>query len=453
MKRHLLFLISLVFWLAIACANGETTTSCPDCPEEVVTEIVEVPVTVIAQETVVVEKEITVPITKEVEIEVTRVVTVEVPQTIVVTTVVTETIVDCTLCEQTTEGILDILARFDNFTTLSLLLEMSGLNDLVDGEESITLFAPTDGAFERMAALHEYESAEYLSEFLLDESFILETLVLHHMSIPDQHPLMADETPRELRTLDDNGLTLISKQDKTKVDYAQVVSGETQLSNGTMFAIDQVLLDIALREVDESGSIGDAEVRIPYRQGESLPIGDGLLVPNNELMRSAVQFASDYLSEQDVRINTARTVALDDFGISILTAPVSPDSLGAQADSLEELMELSPIIGLTVVQQLLSSALFMAAVDMSTSVYAKQLVFAEGDSPTDWYIRYIDLGDPEADIIQLPALIDDQIVFEGEIPTAAIYYGSQYCLYTIGKFQWCTWCYPFTADSVPACRK
>lgn len=141
--------------------------------------------------------------------------------------------------EATTEAtgtLLDVAAGNESFTTLIAAVEAADLVDELSSEQSYTIFAPTDEAFE---ALPE----GMLEELMLPENKSLLVQFLAYHIVPNE-VMSADATSGEVSTVAGAplALTIDEATGAIMVNEATVVTPDITASNGVIHGIDQVLL-------------------------------------------------------------------------------------------------------------------------------------------------------------------------------------------------------------------
>lgn len=131
-------------------------------------------------------------------------------------------------------SIWDITKRHNSFSTFSLLLEVTDLDETLKSDQQITVLAPTEEAFN---SLGEGSLVELLKE---DNRWILEELLLSHV-IPDIHP-SEDLMDGETRPTLSGRRLIISRDSQLKVSNATVTTADITASNGIVHVVDQVIL-------------------------------------------------------------------------------------------------------------------------------------------------------------------------------------------------------------------
>ncbi|MBE9136772.1 fasciclin domain-containing protein [Nodosilinea sp. LEGE 07088] len=132
--------------------------------------------------------------------------------------------------------VAEVAASSDEFSTLALAVEAADLTAALSSDGPITLFAPTNEAFE---ALPEGT----LDKLLLPENQDLLRQVLTYHVVPEQIAA-ADIITEEVPTAEGNPLAL-QVDDATGdvlVNEAMVVTPDIQASNGIIHGINQVVL-------------------------------------------------------------------------------------------------------------------------------------------------------------------------------------------------------------------
>ena len=118
------------------------------------------------------------------------------------------------------------------FSTLLAAVEAAGLADALTGDASLTVFAPTDEAFDKLP--------EGTVEALLQDIPKLKNILTYHVV---EGSVSAEDVVRlnSAKTL--NGLDLaIQAGDSVKINDATVVNADVKADNGVIHVIDTVLL-------------------------------------------------------------------------------------------------------------------------------------------------------------------------------------------------------------------
>lgn len=140
------------------------------------------------------------------------------------------------------DTVVDVAASSEEFSTLAQAVEAADLTEALSATGPITLFAPTNEAFEALP-----EGA--LDELLLPENQeLLRQVLTYH--VVEEEVAAADVTSGEVPTAAGTPLTLEVDEatGDVMVNDAMVVEPDIQASNGIIHGIDQVILppDLAL---------------------------------------------------------------------------------------------------------------------------------------------------------------------------------------------------------------
>lgn len=135
----------------------------------------------------------------------------------------------------TGQSIAEIAAGDADFEILTAAIEAAGLTEALSNSDlSITVFAPTDAAFD---ALPEGT----LEELLLPENRDqLAQLLTYHVLDGEVHS--TDLTSGEVDTLTGAPVTVTVGEESVTINEANVVAADIEASNGVIHVIDSVLL-------------------------------------------------------------------------------------------------------------------------------------------------------------------------------------------------------------------
>ncbi|WP_228037983.1 fasciclin domain-containing protein [Nodosilinea sp. LEGE 06152] len=135
----------------------------------------------------------------------------------------------------TEQSIAEIAAGDENFEILTAAIEAAGLTEALSNPElSVTVFAPTDEAFE---ALPEGT----LDTLLLPENRDqLAQILSYH--VLDGEVLSTDLASGEVDTLAGAPITVVVSEEAVTINEANVVATDIEASNGVIHVIDSVLL-------------------------------------------------------------------------------------------------------------------------------------------------------------------------------------------------------------------
>ena len=127
----------------------------------------------------------------------------------------------------------------DQFTTLVAAIQAADLGDTLQSAENITVFAPTNEAFEALP--------DGLLETLLkpENKDTLVTILTYHV-LPVEVPAAA-VTPGSVNTLEGSPVDITVEDGSVMVNEATVVQTDIEASNGVIHVIDQVLVPSSIQ--------------------------------------------------------------------------------------------------------------------------------------------------------------------------------------------------------------
>ena len=129
--------------------------------------------------------------------------------------------------------IVDIAVGDDRFQTLVAALQAADLVETLQGEGPFTVFAPTDDAFAKLP--------EGTVDALLKDIAALTDILLYH--VMSGNVMAADVVKLDMATtVQGEMVTVTVDGDTVRINDAQVVITDIQASNGTIHAIDTVLV-------------------------------------------------------------------------------------------------------------------------------------------------------------------------------------------------------------------
>jgi transforming growth factor-beta-induced protein len=127
--------------------------------------------------------------------------------------------------------IVDVASSDSDFTTLVSLLESADLVDALNGAGPLTVFAPTNAAFEKLGA-------ETLALLAKDRD-LLRVILIYHV-LPGNIPSRALSLGA-VTTLDGR-LATISSLDPLRINGVDIIKADIPASNGIIHVIDEVLI-------------------------------------------------------------------------------------------------------------------------------------------------------------------------------------------------------------------
>ncbi|CEJ45787.1 fasciclin domain-containing protein [Umezakia ovalisporum] len=121
-----------------------------------------------------------------------------------------------------------------SFTTLTTALKAAGLTDVLQGQNQLTVFAPTDAAFARLPqdAVRDLLKPE-------NKEILLKLLTYHVVS---GTVLSTDLSSGTVKSLEGGNIEVKVDANGVMVNDAKVVQADIKGSNGVIHAIDQVIL-------------------------------------------------------------------------------------------------------------------------------------------------------------------------------------------------------------------
>ena len=310
--------------------------------------------------------------------------------------------------------IIQLLTDLGGFDILLAALEESGAITLLE-EEGITLFAPEDTAFDNLAP-------ETIDQ-LFQEPDLFARILTYHVAA---EPLSLDELweRRTVEMIPGETVTVVNTDIQPKVNNANLIGPDLQARNGLVHVIDQVLMSVAPPPPEAPDLLTGIETWAPFPTGEFLPIGDAQLVPGAEPMRFAVETLGGLLLDNQVQINTARTVRLEEEGEITYVAPVSPPTDPGNLQEILELQSLAPypqgeesqVLGVLLLDGELQG-------DYGPGPY---LIYADGLSSEAPLIVLID--ESGESVIEFEGVLtEDEGMSIEEFPSVAIFFGTRYC--------------------------
>lgn len=129
------------------------------------------------------------------------------------------------------DTIVDVAVAADGFDVLVAAVQEAGLVDALSGNRQLTVFAPTDAAFNDAGI-----TADNVGE--LDDEFLVDVLTYH--VVPGRRKANSIVNADEVPTL--NGATVDVDGTDLNGDQAGIVATDIEASNGFVHVIDGVLL-------------------------------------------------------------------------------------------------------------------------------------------------------------------------------------------------------------------
>lgn len=136
------------------------------------------------------------------------------------------------LTDLASDPVATAAAKNPALSTLVMAVQKAGLAQTLNQAEAITVFAPTNDAFAKLPKAT-------LSQVLANKDTLRKILTYHVVS---ERRTPADLAAGSLATLEGGTLTTKKNGDTYAVNDAQVVCGNVQTRNATVYLIDSVLI-------------------------------------------------------------------------------------------------------------------------------------------------------------------------------------------------------------------
>ncbi len=132
-------------------------------------------------------------------------------------------------------NVIEVLTAQGTFTTLLAALEAAQLTQVLSAPPAVTIFAPTDEAFE---ALPEAERTRLMDPANRQE---LRSLLLYHVIVADVTSAQIMGARGGVETANRTHVLLDGTGEGLRIDGATIIRADIDASNGAVFAIDKVL--------------------------------------------------------------------------------------------------------------------------------------------------------------------------------------------------------------------
>lgn len=161
-----------------------------------------------------------------------------------------------TAVPQATGDIVDVASGNENFSTLVAAVQVAGLVDALKGKGPLTVFAPTNAAFEELPdgvveALLKPENKDLLGQ------------ILKYHVVPGK-VMAADLTTGKVETLN-GGLAVKVTPERVIVNNGSVIQADVDASNGVIHAVSRVLLPMGVVAELQSRMSGSASSSAPIQ--------------------------------------------------------------------------------------------------------------------------------------------------------------------------------------------
>lgn len=129
--------------------------------------------------------------------------------------------------------IAEVAAEAGSFNTLLAAVEAAGLNSALTGSEPLTVFAPTDAAFEKLP--------QGTVEALLADTEKLTAILTYHI-VPGEVLAKDVVALDSATTLEGSDVAITVSGSTVKINDATVTQADIMASNGVIHVIDTVLI-------------------------------------------------------------------------------------------------------------------------------------------------------------------------------------------------------------------
>ena len=136
------------------------------------------------------------------------------------------------------KNIVETAAAAPQFSTLVSLVERADLVKALSGKRQLTVFAPTDAAFDKVP--------KKTLNALLDDKALLRKVLLYHVvagKVPAKQVVMRDGA----KTLNGARVSFEVKGERVFVNDARVITPDIRASNGIVHAVNRVLIPPSLQ--------------------------------------------------------------------------------------------------------------------------------------------------------------------------------------------------------------
>jgi uncharacterized surface protein with fasciclin (FAS1) repeats len=136
------------------------------------------------------------------------------------------------------KDIVETAAAAPQFSTLTSLVERAGLAEALSGKRQLTVFAPTDAAFDKVP--------KKTLNALLEDKRLLRKVLLYHVVAGK---LAAKQVVKRdgAKTLNGARVSFDVKGKRVFVNDARVITPDIRASNGIVHAVNRVLIPPSLR--------------------------------------------------------------------------------------------------------------------------------------------------------------------------------------------------------------
>ncbi len=132
-------------------------------------------------------------------------------------------------------NLLEVLEKRGSFEHLLKACKEGGLEDMLSHEGDWTIFAPNDGAFQKLSSIE-------LKALFEEPSRLMNLVLLHCVEWGLTTTEIYSSRPKKLRTLGEDDINLKIKKKSILIENAKIIEPDIQADNGIIHVIDEVIL-------------------------------------------------------------------------------------------------------------------------------------------------------------------------------------------------------------------
>jgi uncharacterized surface protein with fasciclin (FAS1) repeats len=136
------------------------------------------------------------------------------------------------------KNIVETAVAAPQFSTLTSLVERAGLVEALSGKRQLTVFAPTNAAFDKVP--------KKTLNTLLENRQLLRRVLLYHV-VAGRVPAKQVIKRKQAKTLTGARVAFTVKGKQAYVNDARVITPDIRASNGTVHAVNRALIPPSLR--------------------------------------------------------------------------------------------------------------------------------------------------------------------------------------------------------------
>ena len=144
-------------------------------------------------------------------------------------------VIDGVLLPPEPNTIADVAAKAGNFNTLLTAVKAAGLTDALTGSQPLTVFAPTDAAFNKLPK-------GTVQKLLKPENKEMLKAILTYHVVKGSVDAKSAITAGKAKTLNGQSITAKLNEGRLQINQSNVIKNDIQTDNGIIHVIDNVLL-------------------------------------------------------------------------------------------------------------------------------------------------------------------------------------------------------------------